>query len=45
MENARVVHGDLRACNVLVAQDKTVKLADFGLTRIKDFKENRTESK
>ncbi|KAL7052895.1 hypothetical protein AAHC03_026983 [Spirometra sp. Aus1] len=34
LEEVDFVHRDLRAANVLVAKDETVKVADFGLTRI-----------
>ncbi len=38
LEALHVVHRDLRCANVLVADDGSVKVADFGLTTINEFK-------
>ncbi|VDD77295.1 unnamed protein product [Mesocestoides corti] len=43
LEGVQVVHRDLRAANVLVAGDGTVKVADFGLTTIYDFTMNEDQ--
>ena len=34
LEGIGAIHNDLRASNVLVAEDKSVKVADFGLTKL-----------
>ncbi len=34
LESISVVHNDLRTANVLVAEDNSVKVADFGLAKI-----------
>lgn len=34
LEKRNVVHNDLRSANVLVAEDNSVKVADFGLAKI-----------
>ncbi|VDN44684.1 unnamed protein product, partial [Dibothriocephalus latus] len=34
LEEVNIVHRDLRAANVLVGKDETVKVADFSLTQI-----------
>ncbi|KAF8599975.1 kinase-like protein, partial [Ceratobasidium sp. AG-I] len=36
LHEINVVHGDLKGANVLVANDGTLKLADFGLTIVQD---------
>lgn len=34
LERRQVVHNDLRAANILVDEDESVKVADFGLAGI-----------
>lgn len=36
MHSLRVVHGDIKGANTLVSEDGVVKLADFGLTIVRD---------
>ncbi len=33
LSNRKIVHGDLAARNVLLAEDNVVKICDFGLAR------------
>ena len=33
LHDNQIVHGDLRGANVLIAEDGTAKLSDFGLSK------------
>ena len=43
LHDNNIVHGDMKPNNLLVASDGTVKLGDFGISRIKDDGELLTE--
>ncbi|KAG9078151.1 hypothetical protein FRC06_008510, partial [Ceratobasidium sp. 370] len=36
LHDARVIHGDLKGANVLIADDGTVKITDFGNAVLRD---------
>lgn len=41
LEEMNFVHRDLRAANILVDRDNSVKVADFGLAKMLDSEEQK----
>ena len=44
MRDVSVVHGDLKAANVLLTRDKSVRLCDFGMSETKNRSKTMTAS-